>query len=150
MWYSVCILYISSFKTIKGIEVKRESPSSNDLNDESSGKKERNNYLSAQHKVPLATSSPKVCIFWVSDLIWPETYPLPSIKEERKKLKAKITPALGTLILLQWKGKKRNELFSFPFLRTKKINRTLRSLNIPSFFFFFFLLYSFLTLHVCN
>lgn len=35
---------------------------------------------------------------------------------------------------LQWKGKKEHEFFSFPFLRIRKINRTVTSLNILFFF----------------
>ena len=47
--------------------------------------------------------------------------------------------------LLWWKGKTRNEFFSFLFLRTKKKKRTGAGLNVPSF-----LLQLLLTLHVCN
>ena len=38
--------------------------------------------------------------------------------------------------LLQWKGKKRNEFFCFPFLRTKNLKRTVSRPEHPSFFFF--------------
>ena len=38
------------------------------------------------------------------------------------------------VLLLKWKGKK-NEFFSFPFLRTKKIKRTVSRPEIPCFFF---------------
>ena len=43
------------------------------------------------------------------------------------------------VLLLKWKGKKRNEFFSFPFLRTKKINRTVSRPELSLLFFFFFL-----------
>ena len=40
--------------------------------------------------------------------------------------------------LLQWKGKKRKEFLFFPFLRTKKIKRTVSRPEHSLFFFFFF------------
>lgn len=38
--------------------------------------------------------------------------------------------------MLQWKGQKRTEFFSLPFLRTKNIKEQWAGLNIPGFFHF--------------
>ena len=151
MWYSVCILYISSFENSKGIEVKRESPSLNDLNNESSGKK------------GATASAPSIRCLWLHRLqkfasfecqTWFDQKHIPTAKYQRgeKKAESKKYSCLRHLNIVAVKRKKEEWAFLSPFSENKK--RTLRSLNIPSFFcfcfWFFYLNCSFLTLHVCN
>lgn len=151
--FSLYPLYPQLWKNIKGIGGKGESPSLNDLNNESSGKK------------GATASAPSIRCLWlhrspkslplllsVRPDLTKNIYPLPSTKEERKSWKAKKYSCLRHLNIVAVKKGKRGMPSLSLFWRTRREHCAAWIFLVGCFGFFFFFspLTAPSTLHVCN
>ena len=142
MWHSVCILYISSFKTIKGIEVKRESPS-------------EWRWVLWGKKGP-TTSGPSIRCLWLRYLqkfaslecqTWFDQKHIATAKYQReKKAESKKYPCLRHLNIVAVKRKKEEWAFFFSFPENKEDKEnTEQAWTFLVFWVFFFFFFSTLT-----